>query len=337
MSPFFSIIIPAYNAEKYIEKCVGSLLKQSYADFEIVLIDDGSSDGTARVSRMLEQRDERLHYIHQDNKGVSAARNLGMSVAKGEYLLFVDADDYIKPDTLEKIFERCRDSSIDLCFFGYQYVVDDCMKQDVRPLEYYGKKNPDILLALIEQNTFGLAGNKAIRREFLTQNELAFDRDIKVFEDQDLMMRAWNEAAVICCISESFYYYVSSQTSAMQQFQSVQSSRFFSTHDENLKKLKKFMAQNEINAEQVSKYLLRYVDSVIWNIVRMAGGVARKDFQTFADQLEKSELMKIFRDSYSKAEYRSTKEKLFWIICKPNTVFLMRWLGMAVQNRTSRK
>lgn len=337
MSPFFSIIVPAYNAEKYIEKCVGSLLQQSYADFEIVLIDDGSSDGTARVCRMLEQRDERLHYIHQDNKGVSSARNLGMSAAKGEYLLFVDADDYIKPDTLERIAERCKDSSLDLCFFGYQYVVDGCMKQDVHPLEYYGKKNSDILLALIEQNTFGLACNKAIRREFLTQNELAFDRDIRVFEDQDLMMRAWNKAEVICCIPESFYYYVSSQTSAMQQFQSAQGSRFFSTHDENLKNLKSFMAQNGIKAEQVSSYLLRYVDSEIANIVRMASRVDRKEFRPFANQLENSELMKIFRDSYRKVEHRSTKEKLFWIISKPKTVFLMRWLGIAIKNRTNRK
>lgn len=337
MNPFFSIIVPAYNAEKHIERCVGSLLQQSYTNFEIVLIDDGSLDGTAQICRMLEQEDERLHYIHQDNKGVSAARNLGIGVANGDYILFVDADDYIKSNTLEKLYKQCRDCSIDLCLFGYQYVVDGCMQRKVYPVAYCGEKDPDILYSLIEQNIFGLACNKVIRRAFLTQNKLVFNEDIRLFEDQDLMMRAWSKATVICCMPEIFYYYVSSQTSAMHLFQTAQSRRFFSAHDENLTKLKSFMTQNGVNTERLNHYLLRYVDSEIGNIVRMAGCGSRKEFRSFAEQLEKSELLKTFRDVYKKVEQRSIKEKILWMISKPNRVFLLRWIGKAIQKKTNRK
>lgn len=97
-----SIIIPVYNAKRYLENCLGSVLVQTMADLEIILVNDGSNDGSAELCQTLAARDGRIKVIHQKNAGVSAARNAGLAAAKGEYIGFVDADDTIAPDTYEK-------------------------------------------------------------------------------------------------------------------------------------------------------------------------------------------------------------------------------------------
>ena len=95
MTPFFSIILPSYNVEKYLDRCVKSFLAQSFTDYEIIIVDDGSVDDSGRLSDEWEKRDHRIKVIHQENKGLSAARNVAMRICTGEYLIFVDGDDVI--------------------------------------------------------------------------------------------------------------------------------------------------------------------------------------------------------------------------------------------------
>lgn len=97
-----SIIVPIYNAEQYISKCIESILAQTYRDFELILVDDGSTDMCGKICDEYAKQDSRVHVIHQENKGVSAARNAGISLAKGEYIMFVDSDDFITENMLEK-------------------------------------------------------------------------------------------------------------------------------------------------------------------------------------------------------------------------------------------
>lgn len=331
MTPFFSVVIPVYNAEKYINRCVESILQQSFENFEVVLVDDGSTDRSMEICEELAQKDTRVLFFHQKNQGVSAARNKGMSMAKGRYLVFVDADDYIREDTFALLYESCNDCRADICFFGYQCVVRSEVKQTVVPPKFYGKKSPDLLLELIEKNVFGLACNKAIKRDLITGNGLLFDETIKVFEDQDLMMRVWNKASFVCSIEGALYFYVTSETSAMQGFQSSQSERYFSTHNVNLKKLESFMLKNRINEENIESYLFRYASSEIGNIIRLAGCGTIQEFRLFQQQLYKSELLEVFRKSYKKVNPKTLKEKAFWILGNHYMAFLMRWIGKAVQ------
>lgn len=331
MTPFFSVVIPVYNAEKYINRSVESILQQSFENFEVVLVDDGSADRTMKICEELEQKDTRVTFFHQRNQGVSAARNKGISMAKGKYLVFVDADDYIRADTLKLLYENCNDCRTDICFFGYQCVVGSEIKRTVLPPKFCGEKSPDLLLELIEKNTFGLACNKAINRDMITGNGLIFDETIKVFEDQDLMMRVWNKASFVCSIEDALYFYVTSETSTLQGFQSSQSERYFSTHSVNLKKLESFMLENKINEEDIECYLFRYASSEIGNIIRLAGCGTTQEFRLFQQQLYKSELLKVFRKSYKKVNPKTLKEKAFWILGKHYMAFLMRWIGKAVQ------
>ena len=114
MEPSVSIIVPVYNAGKTISRCVDSILKQTCRDFELLLIDDGSTDHSGAICDDYQARDSRVRVFHQQNSGVSAARNLALREAKGEYLQFVDSDDWITPDATASLLRAARDNDCDM-------------------------------------------------------------------------------------------------------------------------------------------------------------------------------------------------------------------------------
>ncbi len=117
-----SVIVPVYNVESYLEKCVASVLAQSCKDFELLLIDDGSTDGSGALCDRLAEKDGRIRVIHQENRGLGGARNTGIRAAKGDWLLFVDSDDWIEPWTLAVALESAEEHSADLVVFGFRSV-----------------------------------------------------------------------------------------------------------------------------------------------------------------------------------------------------------------------
>lgn len=120
-----SIVVPVYNVEKYLNKCVESLLEQTYKDYEIILVDDGSSDSSGRICDNYAEKYEFISVIHKENAGLGMARNSGMDAAKGDYVYFIDSDDYLLPDTLESLYKRLCETKADTCFGGYVRVKDD--------------------------------------------------------------------------------------------------------------------------------------------------------------------------------------------------------------------
>ena len=117
-----SIIIPVYNVYHYIDKCICSIVNQTRKDIEIILVDDGSKDGSAVKCDEWAAKDSRIRVIHKINEGQSIARNMGLDIASGEYVAFVDADDFIELDTYEKMYTRCKDNNLDVAFFTYNRV-----------------------------------------------------------------------------------------------------------------------------------------------------------------------------------------------------------------------
>lgn len=118
-----SVIVPVYNTEKYIEKCVMSILNQTYKNLEIILIDDGSTDNSPQICDSLAEKDNRIAVIHQPNGGVSSARNIGLDNTHGDYITFVDSDDYIAPNMIEFLSENIGDTNIAMC--GYTSVDEN--------------------------------------------------------------------------------------------------------------------------------------------------------------------------------------------------------------------
>lgn len=117
-----SIIVPVYKVEQYLDKCVESILAQTFTDYEIILVDDGSPDNCGQMCREWERRDGRIRTIHKENGGLSDARNAGIDIAKGDYIGFVDSDDYIKPDMFEVLVANLERNNADISMCGYMDV-----------------------------------------------------------------------------------------------------------------------------------------------------------------------------------------------------------------------
>ncbi len=120
-----SVIVPAYNIEPYIQKCVGSIVEQSYEDLEIILVDDGSTDKTGEICDRLSKTDSRIRIIHKTNGGLSDARNKGIEASKGDYLAFVDGDDYISHNTLEKMHSALLRNNCDIAVCNIERITSD--------------------------------------------------------------------------------------------------------------------------------------------------------------------------------------------------------------------
>lgn len=114
-----SIIVPAYNMDKYIRRCIDGILAQSLEDFELIIVDDGSIDGTLEICNYYAQLDDRIKVVHQKNQGLSAARNAGLDCVKSDFITFIDADDYVYPDYLEKMYFTIKKYDAEICICGY--------------------------------------------------------------------------------------------------------------------------------------------------------------------------------------------------------------------------
>ena len=123
--PELSIIVPVYKVEKYLPRCIDSILAQTFGDFELILIDDGSPDGCGRICDEYAQKDKRIVVIHQKNMGVSAARNAGLDIARGRYIGFVDSDDWIEPQMYEVMMDAIRENGADMAVCGVRYADED--------------------------------------------------------------------------------------------------------------------------------------------------------------------------------------------------------------------
>lgn len=130
--PLVSIIVPAYNVEKYIACCLDSILQQTYNNIEVIIVNDGSTDHTLEVSQQYQKRDARIALIDQQNRGVSESRNTALKCVKGDYILFVDADDWLDKYTVQSCIEKAEAEHVDVCFFAYQ--SESLNRSDIRTL-----------------------------------------------------------------------------------------------------------------------------------------------------------------------------------------------------------
>jgi glycosyltransferase involved in cell wall biosynthesis len=177
--PYFSVIIPAYNAERHIKKSVKSILTNDYLDFEIIIVDDGSSDNTKSVCKSLVDEDERIVYIYQENSGPNVARNNAIKHAKGKYILFLDADDELTKNSMKIISNELKSESYDFVNFGISF-INEKTNNVTKKITYDRMilKNDEILNASMEGiGVLSVCWSKAISREFLLKNNIEFIPD----------------------------------------------------------------------------------------------------------------------------------------------------------------
>jgi glycosyltransferase involved in cell wall biosynthesis len=206
--PFFSIIIPVYNVEQYLQDCLNSVVKQYYIDYELICVNDGSTDGSLVVLEEYQQKYPQITIISQQNKGLSAARNAGIQAAKGDYLFFLDSDDWIEPNTLEMLARKQSGEDL-ICFNGRRVFEDGTTEEpdsgieetQLTGWEYYNK------YALVSRKFhFVCSVLRLYRREYLLQNNLFFEEGI-YHEDNLFTPVACYYAQTVKVIPDCLYTY----------------------------------------------------------------------------------------------------------------------------------
>ncbi len=221
-----SIVVPVYNAKASLRKCLDSLAQQTYTEFEVLLIDDGSTDESPEICREFSERDSRFRLITQRNAGPAAARNNGMELAAGKYITFVDSDDYVEPQMLEELFRRAEESGADITVFGYYLEKNGESKRMVpvyEPGVYRGEACRKLSLDMIDIHTKAnlppYSWVRFLRRDFLMGLQLRMDPAIYRSEDYLFWTQVHFRAECVCVASDlALYHYIDNAASITHKY-----------------------------------------------------------------------------------------------------------------------
>ena len=218
--PKVSFIIPVYNTEKYLTRCLDSISAQTDPSFEALLIDDGSTDASADICKQYAERDDRFKYFYQENKGVSAARNLGIDSATGEYIAFVDSDDAIESHYIIFLHHILKETKVDVAGFGFRtHFLNNASSL----------KNRSLSLSCVDESNF-LAKYcrnwldfkqvytwcKIYDREFLLASKIRFNESLNFSEDRDFIFRLGIHSRNMIFVPDALYKYIFRSDSAVK-------------------------------------------------------------------------------------------------------------------------
>lgn len=180
--PKISIIVPIYNVENYLSKCIDSILDQSFGDYEIILVNDGSTDNSGNIINKYHKKDKRIIAVHKENRGVSQSRNIGIKYSKGQYILFLDPDDWLEKNALDLLNSIIDKKEYDIVQF--KYIINDINSNKVMiNIDNSIFDNDNLLnMTLVGKNIFSV-WSKLIKREFILKNNIYFNEDISYGED----------------------------------------------------------------------------------------------------------------------------------------------------------
>lgn len=229
MSVALSVVIPVYNIENYLGKCLDSILAQTFQDYEVIVVNDGSTDHTADVCDEYAVKDARIRIIHKENEGVSVARNTGIEVASGEYFLFFDGDDFMEPYTMEELYKVAKEQQADTVVYGYHRYENGKVKETCYPRFDKAIYEDDAIVKEVLPAFIGLScdrindwlnhkpdalyvENPALWRtmtsaRIIKENNIRFIPNLKVGEDT-LFIATYLSFAQRCFIQQKCYYYL---------------------------------------------------------------------------------------------------------------------------------
>lgn len=251
-----SVIIPVYNIERYLCDCLDSILGQTYRNLEIILIDDGSKDSTGQICDRYAKKDDRIVVIHKDNAGVSAARNNGVTVASGEYISFVDGDDWIAPDMYETLYRNAIEYDADISCCGIEQVKQDGTISTLADGRVFSFNKEQLIKGffdspLVKETMYGPC-NKIIRRELLVDHY--FDTKFAIGEDLLFVFGCLERAETVILDNKPMYRYIKRDGSATT-----------STFSE--KRLHYVEVADILCSRCQKKYLYAYPAAILWTYV----------------------------------------------------------------------
>jgi len=275
-----SIIIPCYNSEKYLGACMDSVLAQTFEDFEAILVDDGSKDGTLAVAQRYAREDARVHVFAKENGGVAAARNLGLDHAQGEWIAFVDSDDLLPPDALETLLSGA-DDVVDMVVCAHETFDETGRRETVIPetrwmdLTGEGKRRAAALRLIEGDCVLNIMCNKLHRRALIENEHICLKEGVKIAEDALFNLEAVLCGRGIAYVNRVAYRYRTHSASAMH----TQTKSELERHTPWLLAMRDML----LRRGQMESFFPAYVDSVVLRLYKDEGvlGVLRR-FQSDA-------------------------------------------------------
>lgn len=207
-----SVIVPVYNAEKYFEKCLNSLVNQTLKDIEIIVVNDGSTDNSEKILKKFLAKYKNIVYFKKENSGQSDARNLGISHAKGDYLGFIDSDDYIALDMFEKLYNKAISDDFDFVSCDVDYIYPNYDKT----VDCLIKNDTDNMHSLLI-NIYPIVCNKIFKRDLFANKDVRFKKGVW-YEDVEFIYRIIPFLKKVGVIHESLYYYVQHEGSVIHSY-----------------------------------------------------------------------------------------------------------------------
>ena len=233
-TPLFSIIIPVYKAEKYLRRCVDSIIEQTRPDWELILVDDGSPDKSGALCDEYARKDDRIRVTHQKNGGASKARNAGLNEARGAYVSFVDADDWVADDYLDTCASNIE--GYDLLFFGSTDCYENGQKLTHAPKDTQAKEGFEIEEAILYLKSadkrfeyFGFTWNKTFRRDIIDRYAIRFQEGLSLREDELFTAEYCKHVHSLRVIPNALYFYRILSTGLTARKNSPEETRLFIT------------------------------------------------------------------------------------------------------------
>lgn len=256
----FSVIVPIYNVEKYLSRCIDSVLSQSFSDFELILVDDGSPDNCPVICDEYATKDARIKVIHKQNGGLVSARQAGIRIATGDYVFHLDGDDAVLPDALESAYEIITKHHPDIVSFSYKRCIDGVVGDTVEDIVGEGLYNkfdlekelyPRLLSDVNMKNLFYFLWGKAIKRELATKYQLMVNTRISQGEDVSCTTPCYLDANIVYMSKKPIYLYTIRNDSLTTNFKTSQITQIADTiiglQNLDIKKPDSF-------SEQISRY-----------------------------------------------------------------------------------
>ena len=207
-NPMISIIVPVYNVEQYLSQCIDSILSQSFSDFELILVDDGSPDSSGSICDMYAKKDSRVRVLHKKNQGVGAARNDGIAMAAGQWIMFVDSDDYADVDMLKKMHENC--AEVDCVLSGLRYCYEETGQTEDKSLDASTFSLSQIdtqYQSLGNAHGFHAIYAKLYRKDIIDRFNIRFLTTYSILEDATFVSDYLSKCTCCTTMAEVFYNY----------------------------------------------------------------------------------------------------------------------------------
>ncbi len=203
-TPAISVIIPVYKAEAYLDRCVGSFIAQTFDDFELLLIDDGSPDRSGEMCDRYAASDSRIRVFHKENGGVSSARQYGVDNARGEYIIQADPDDWVEPDMLEAVYGNAKQEDADMVIFDFLMEYED--KVVYTSQKPFAMDYKSVCKGLF-YNLFPNTWNKLVKRKVIVENGVAFHPGLRYAEDLYFLIGYFLQPVKVSYVGRALYHY----------------------------------------------------------------------------------------------------------------------------------